>query len=124
MPRATYNHTTPELREVRFVRAVPPTPITFNQPLRGGRYRAISGRLLGEMRVNGCLHHYRIVDGNGVIFITPPEWLSPESVQALDAAGIALSAAAQNAKLDNITHQLSALAVSLAARAAKPEIVA
>lgn len=124
MPRATPQYSTPEPRQVRFVRAVPPTPITFNQPLRGGRYRTIAGRLLGETRVDGKVHHYRVQDGNGVIFITPPEWLSPESVQAIDAAGMVVAAAAQNAKLDNITHQLTALAISLAARATKPEIVA
>ena len=76
MPRATYNHTTPELREVAFVRANPPTPITFNQPLRGGRHRAISGRLLGETRFDGMLHHFRIEAG-GVLWLVPPAWIEP-----------------------------------------------
>ncbi len=76
MPRATYNHTTPQLREVRFVRVIPPTPITFNQPLRGGRYRAISGRLLGETQFDGVLHHYR-VEASGVLFLIPPGWVEP-----------------------------------------------
>ncbi len=67
-------HTTPELREVRFVRAVPPTPITWHQPLRGGRFRAISGRLLGETQFDGVLHHFR-VEAGGVLFLVPPEWV-------------------------------------------------
>ncbi len=75
MPRATHEPITPELREVRFVRAVPPTPISFRQPLRGGRYRAISGRLLGETQFDGVLHHYRVATGDGVLFLVPPEWV-------------------------------------------------
>ncbi len=74
MSRATREPTTPELREVRFVRAIPPTPITFNQPLRGGRYRAISGRLLGETHFDGVLHHFR-VEAGGVMFFVPPHWV-------------------------------------------------
>ncbi len=90
MPRAIYNHTTPELPEVRFVRANPPTPITFRQPLRGGRYRAISGRLLGETRFDGVLHHFRIEAG-GVLFLVPPHWVevevdAPVATRALEPA--------------------------------------
>ncbi len=88
MPRATYNHITPELREVRFVRANPPTPITFNQPLRGGRHRAISGRLLGETQFDGVLHHYRIEAG-GVMFLVPAHWIevdAPVAVRTLEPA--------------------------------------
>jgi len=88
MSRATHEPTTPELREVRFVRAVPPTPITFNQPLRGGRYRAIFGRLLGETQFDGVLHHYR-VEADGVLFLVPPEWIevdAPVAVRTLEPA--------------------------------------
>ncbi len=76
MPRVTSENTTPELREVAFVRAIPPTPISFNQPLRGGRSRAISGRLLGETQFDGVLHHFRIEAG-GVLFLIPREWVEP-----------------------------------------------
>ncbi len=76
MPRTTSENTTPELREVRFVRAIPPTPIIFNQPLRDGRYRAISGRLLGETQFDGVLHHFR-VEAGGVLFLIPPGWVEP-----------------------------------------------
>ena len=75
---AKHAHITPELREVRFVRAIPPTPITFNQPLRHGRYRAISGRLLGETRFDGVLHHFRIEAG-GVLFLVPPHWVEVDA---------------------------------------------
>ena len=78
MPRATSKNTTPELREVRFVRVVPAPPITFRQPLRGGRYRAISGRLLGETQFDGVLHHFRIEAG-GVLFLVPPHWVEVEA---------------------------------------------
>jgi len=71
---AKHAHITLEVREVRFVRAIPPTPITFKQPLRGGRHRAISGRLLGETRFDGALHHYR-VEAGGVLFLVPPAWI-------------------------------------------------
>ncbi len=118
MPRATPENTTPEPRETRYIRATTPVAVELHQPVAPGQVRTIMGRLLGEMRVNGCVHHYRIVDGNGVIFITPTEWLTPESVQAIDAARNAKRLAIQ----DNITRLLSDLVVSLAARATKPEI--
>ena len=71
------------------MRAVPPTPITFNQPLRGGRHRAISGRLLGETQFDGVLHHYRVVDGDGVLFLVPPHWVevdAPVATRTLEPA--------------------------------------
>ncbi len=86
---AKHAHITPELREVRFVRAIPPTPITFNQPLRHGRYRAISGRLLGETQFDGVLHHYRVVDSDGVLLLVPPDWIevdAPVAVRTLEPA--------------------------------------
>jgi len=88
MPRATHEPTTPELREVRFVRAVSPTAITFNQPLRHGRYRAISGRLLGETQFDGVLHHFR-VEAGGVLFFVPPHWIevdAPIATRTLEPA--------------------------------------
>lgn len=113
-------HTTPELRATRYVRATRPITVELHQPVAPGEVRTIAGRVLGEMRVNGCLHHYRVVDGDGVVYLAPPEWLTPEGVQALDAAGNAKRLAV----LDNIGRLLNALAANLAARAAKPEIVA
>ncbi len=86
MPRATSEYPTPELREVAFVRAIPPTPVTFNQPLRRGRYRAIFGRLLGETQFDGVLHHFR-VEASGVLFFVPPHWVEvdvPVTVRTLE----------------------------------------
>ncbi len=120
MSRATYNHTTPALRATRYVRATRPITVELHQPVAPGEVRAITGRVLGETRVDGKLHHYRVESTSGVVFITPPEWLTPESVNALDAAQNARRLAIQ----DNITRLLNALVVSLAARATKPEIVA
>lgn len=119
MPRAISDFTTPALRETRYIRAITPVTVELRQPVAPGQVRTIAGRVLGEMRVNGCLHHYRVVDGNGVVYLAPPEWLTPESVQTLDAARNAKRLAIQ----DNITRQLSALLASLAARAAKRETV-
>jgi len=86
MPRATHEPTTPALHEVRFVPALPSTPVTFNQPLRGGRYSAIFGRLLGETQFDGVLHHFR-VEAGGVLFFVPPHWVEvdvPVTVRTLE----------------------------------------
>lgn len=113
MPRADTEHT-PSERDARYVRAAVAVEVELHQPLRRGRHRTIHGKLLGETRVNGRLHHYRVQATDGVVFITPPDWLTPESVAALDAAGTALSAAAQNAKrlatLESMARQLIELA--------------
>jgi len=75
MPRATYNPTTPELRETHYVRATTPVAVTLHQPVAPGQVRTIAGRVLGEMRVNGCLHYYRVEDGDGGLLLVPPEWI-------------------------------------------------
>ena len=117
---AKHDLITPEPRETRYIRATTPVAVELHQPVAPGQVRTIPGRLLGETRVDGKLHHYRVESTSGVVFITPPEWLTPESVQALDAARNAKRLAIQ----DNITRLLSDLVASLAARAAKPETVA
>jgi len=83
MPRATKDSTTPELREARYVRATRPVTVELHQPVASGEVRTITGRVLGEMHVDGKLHHYRVESTSGVIFVTPPGWLTPESVAAL-----------------------------------------
>ncbi len=120
MPRATHEPITPEPRAAHYVRATTPVAVELHQPVAPGQVRTITGSVLGETRVDGRLHHYRVQDGNGVVFITPPEWLTPESIQALDAARNVRRLAIQ----DNITRLLSDLVASLAARAGKPEVLA
>ena len=68
-------HITPELRETHYVRATTPVAVTLHRAVAPGEVRAIPGRVLGEMRVNGYVHHYRVVDGNGVLMLVPPGWV-------------------------------------------------
>ena len=77
MPRATYNHTTVEMRATRYVRATTPITVTLHQPVAPGQVRTIAVRVLGEKRVNGCVHHYRVEDGDGEMFLAPPAWIEP-----------------------------------------------
>jgi len=80
MSRATPDYTTPELRATRYVRATPPVAVEMHQPVAPGEVRTIAGRVLGEMHADDRLHHLRFVDGDGVLFLVPPEW-----VRQLDA---------------------------------------
>ena len=77
MPRATHEPSTPELRATRYIRATPPVAVELRQPVAPGEVRSITGRVLGEMYVDGRLHHLRVVDGDGVLFLVPPEWIKP-----------------------------------------------
>ncbi len=72
---ANHDLTTPEPRETRYIRATTPVAVELHQPVAPGQVRAITGRVFGEMRVNGCVHHYRVEDGDGVLFLVPPEWI-------------------------------------------------
>ena len=75
MPRATSEYPTPELRETRFVRATRPVTVELHQPVAFGEVRTTTGRVLGEMRVNGCLHHYRVLVADGTVILALPEWV-------------------------------------------------
>ena len=81
--------TTPEPRAAYYVRATQFLTVTLHQPVAPGQVRTIPGRVLGEMRVNGCVHHYRVVDGDGVLLLVPPGWvrLTGEDVRQLGAHG-------------------------------------
>ena len=52
MPRAISEYPTPELRQVRFVRATPPVAVELHQPVAPGEVRTIAGRVLGETHVD------------------------------------------------------------------------
>ncbi len=48
------------------------------------------GRLLGAMYARGELHHYRVEDGGGGLFLCPPGWIvgaPPVLVPALAEVG-------------------------------------
>lgn len=52
MPRAISEYPTPELRQVRFVRATPSVAVELHQPVAPGEVRTIAGRVLGETHVD------------------------------------------------------------------------
>ncbi len=88
MPRATYNHTTPEPRAAHYVRATTPVAVTLHTPAAPGEVRIITGRMLGAAHVDGVLHHYRVAAGDGTFYLAPPEWLAPECRLAVVQAGL------------------------------------
>ncbi len=57
---AKHDLITPEPRETRYIRATTPVAVELHQPVAPGQVRTIPGRLLGETRVDGKLHHYRV----------------------------------------------------------------
>ncbi len=59
-----------------YVRARRAVPVLVNgpgddehPPLR------FKGRLLGAMYARGQIHHYRVEDAEGALFLTPPHWI-------------------------------------------------
>jgi len=88
MPGATIGHTTPELRETRYVRTTSTLTVELHQPVAPGKVRTIAGRVLGEMQVDGVLHHYRVATDDGAVYLAPPEWLAPECRLAVVQAGL------------------------------------
>ena len=88
MPRATSDSTTPEVRAACYVRATRPVTVELHQPVGPGEVRTITGRVLGEMQVDGVLHHFRIEAG-GVLFLIPPDWIevdAPVATRTLEPA--------------------------------------
>ncbi len=62
-----------------FVRATHPVAVELHQPVASGESVApakhITARVLGAMHVDDQVHHYRVVGGDGVLFLVPPEWI-------------------------------------------------
>ena len=52
------------------------------QPL----HRAFTGRLAGAMYRAGVVHHFRVVDADGVLWLVPPAWLSQHMRQMAEMA--------------------------------------
>ena len=52
------------------------------QPL----HRAFTGRLAGAMYRAGVVHHFRVVDGDGVMWLVPPAWLSQHTCHVAEMA--------------------------------------
>ena len=75
MTRAIPDFTTPKPRETQYVRATTPVTVELHQPIAPGEVRTIAGRVLGAMHVDGQVHHIRFVDGDGVLFLVPPNWV-------------------------------------------------
>ncbi len=73
---------------VRYVKAAAPLCVTIMQPLPGGTYQLVFGRILGEMHRGDELHHYRVSLGDGIVLLAPPEWLHPASHLAVKQAGL------------------------------------
>jgi hypothetical protein len=76
MPKATQPITTPYALDAQFIRARCAVPVLVNGPGDAEhpplRFR---GRLLGAMYAREQVHHYRVEDGNGTLFLTPPSWI-------------------------------------------------
>jgi hypothetical protein len=49
-------------------------------------HRAFTGKLKGAMYRAGVVHHFRIVDADAVLWLVPPTWLSPHSLQVATMA--------------------------------------
>ncbi len=52
-----------------------------------------SGRLLGAMYARGELHHYRVEDGEGQLYLCPPHWIAGPVPVLVPAADVALAEA-------------------------------
>ena len=119
MPKATDTSTTPGATPLgeRYVRATSKATVTLHQPLPRKQRRVIIGRLLGEMHARGALHHYRVQDANGVVYLAPPTWLALES--RLDVVQAGLTVLGEMPRVD-FTEAIKALAKQFAdARAAR-----
>ncbi len=71
-----------------YVRARRPVPVLVARPaacddIPPFRFR---GRLIGAMYARGELHHYRIEDGEGALFLCPPGWIVGQAPVLVPAA--------------------------------------
>jgi hypothetical protein len=60
--------------------------ITVNIEVRPAGQPTFVGALKAAMYQHGAVHHYRIADADGVLWLCPPAWLPPDSVKLADAA--------------------------------------
>ncbi len=60
-----------------YVRARRAVPVLVSRPCDSYEIPPISfhGRLLGAIYARGELHHYRVEDGDGALFLCPPGWI-------------------------------------------------
>jgi hypothetical protein len=59
-----------------YVRARRAVPVLINQPIHGDEgIRRFRGNLLGAMYARGEIHHYRVEDEDGTLYLVPPHWL-------------------------------------------------
>lgn len=79
-----------------------PVPVTVNQPLPGEAVRTFTAALLGGTFDRGTLLHYRVRDGEGVIWFVPPHWTSPAVDRLAWEAGVPLAEMRPGAWLDRI----------------------
>lgn len=56
--------------------------IEVDQPVTG----PFVGRLKAAVYRNGVVHHFRVVDGDSVMWLVPPGWLSPHSLRKAEMA--------------------------------------
>ena len=59
-----------------YVRARRAVPVLVRSPDDGDTPTIhFRGRLRGAMYARGELHHYRVEDGDGALFLSPPDWI-------------------------------------------------